>query len=175
MTENTLQAAADSLASVAMTALRELKQTSQRLRTRTFQTKSLESMLLSADVQSRNPMKKVLPNLDRKFSGYACAEKEKKRRENKGTTMTTLLAGAWTSLLDTSLPGTHYWQWHFCLDGGCSPHACRVSHRVMCIHSDTCQAHCSLQASTLCPVSHAAIAPDTPELSSGDSGFSLAS
>ena len=59
MTENTLKTAVDSVTSAAANSLRELKQTSQRLKTRTFQTKSFDSMLLSADVQSRNPMKKV--------------------------------------------------------------------------------------------------------------------
>ena len=59
MTENTLKTAVDSVTFAAALSLRELTQTFERLKTRTFQTKSFDSMLLSADVQSRNPMKKV--------------------------------------------------------------------------------------------------------------------
>ena len=147
MTENTLQTAADSVTSFAVTAVRELRQTFQRLKTRTFQTKSLDSMLLSADVQSRTPLKKVLSTGRRTPSDYACAVLGTQRKKLESLIPA---AGAWTSLINAPMPGTHHWKWHFCLDGCCSPHSCRVSHRVLHIPENFFEDHCRLPASIFC-------------------------
>ena len=59
MTEDTLGAAERKLYATAFAVVHLLRSTPRRLKTRTFQTKSLESMKLSAEVQSQHPMKKV--------------------------------------------------------------------------------------------------------------------